>query len=592
MTTAGSAQLRAVGDRISVLGERGTIRYVGPLDTGAGDDAAGAGRGAGGVVWYGIEWVNCERGKHSGEYKARRLFTCRPGHGSFLRADRAKFDPNVSFLQAVREKYLPDAGDGTAADEAAVNDAAQDSTIEVAGISRRIETVGFARMGRLYSDLASATTIAVGERCIDRIDDVDAIRAALPNVQELDLSFNLLSSFAQLDALLEALPKLTSLKLCSNRFTRTALPADPSKSSLRELDLSATMLPWTELAEVVRHLPKLRVLDASGCDLPTPAAALQLDAFHNLTEVSLRHNAIDDLAAVLAAFPHAIVLNLAHNTIAQLHLQVSGPSSHPVEQLELSHNPLPTSFDALAPLARLGKLRVLALPTLPDRSIRSGRPSTIAAGETGAGDEGDRITALAAVPAITLLNRSRVTPQEKDDAALYRARRAGALNGTASAEGTARTSSGGAQIQGGGSSIGTGSAALSHKLITLRFTLAPVSAADDATLGGDAIGSAAPAGVGMQSTAKSAITEKRLPRDATVRTLRQTAARCVGVRVGSVAALHHIDTEPSSELEHGADAIAASSRSRNGRKTELSDDLATLSYYGIESGTVLVHLRT
>lgn len=53
----------SVGQRISVHGNRGTVRYVGQV------------HGAQGI-WLGVEWDEPSRGKHSGEKDGRRYFDC------------------------------------------------------------------------------------------------------------------------------------------------------------------------------------------------------------------------------------------------------------------------------------------------------------------------------------------------------------------------------------------------------------------------------------------------------------------------------------------------------------------------------------
>ncbi|XP_016105392.1 tubulin-specific chaperone E [Sinocyclocheilus grahami] len=54
----------AVGRRLSCDGERGTVRYLGPVLPTAG-------------VWLGVEWDDPERGKHDGSHEGVRYFTCR-----------------------------------------------------------------------------------------------------------------------------------------------------------------------------------------------------------------------------------------------------------------------------------------------------------------------------------------------------------------------------------------------------------------------------------------------------------------------------------------------------------------------------------
>lgn len=54
----------SVGQRRSFDGHRCTIRYVGTVEGTTGD-------------WLGVEWDDSSRGKHAGEHKGTRYFTCK-----------------------------------------------------------------------------------------------------------------------------------------------------------------------------------------------------------------------------------------------------------------------------------------------------------------------------------------------------------------------------------------------------------------------------------------------------------------------------------------------------------------------------------
>uniref|UniRef100_A0A8C2IRA0 Tubulin-specific chaperone E n=1 Tax=Cyprinus carpio TaxID=7962 RepID=A0A8C2IRA0_CYPCA len=81
----------AVGRRVSCDGERGTVRYVGPVPPTAG-------------LWLGVEWDDPERGKHDGSHEGVRYFTCRhPTGGSFVRPKKASF--GVDYVTALKQRY-------------------------------------------------------------------------------------------------------------------------------------------------------------------------------------------------------------------------------------------------------------------------------------------------------------------------------------------------------------------------------------------------------------------------------------------------------------------------------------------------------
>lgn len=53
-----------VGDRVAVGYDRGTVRYVGPVDGYSGE-------------WIGIDWDDAKRGKHNGTVNGRVYFHAR-----------------------------------------------------------------------------------------------------------------------------------------------------------------------------------------------------------------------------------------------------------------------------------------------------------------------------------------------------------------------------------------------------------------------------------------------------------------------------------------------------------------------------------
>uniref|UniRef100_A0A7N6B3N4 Tubulin-specific chaperone E n=1 Tax=Anabas testudineus TaxID=64144 RepID=A0A7N6B3N4_ANATE len=81
----------AVGRRVSIGGERATVRYVGPVPPTTG-------------LWLGVEWDSPERGKHNGTHEGVQYFTCRhPKGGSFVRPAKVSF--GVDYLNAVQQLY-------------------------------------------------------------------------------------------------------------------------------------------------------------------------------------------------------------------------------------------------------------------------------------------------------------------------------------------------------------------------------------------------------------------------------------------------------------------------------------------------------
>jgi Leucine-rich repeat (LRR) protein len=80
-----------------------------------------------------------------------------------------------------------------------------------------------------------------------------------PQLEELDLSGNLLSSWAEVEAVVGALPKLTALNLTANRMS-SPQGALPTALRLRVLVLNQTDIQWEQMTALGRSLPSLAQL--------------------------------------------------------------------------------------------------------------------------------------------------------------------------------------------------------------------------------------------------------------------------------------------------------------------------------------------
>jgi hypothetical protein len=85
------------GDRVLVLGDKATVRYVGSV---AGQEG----------MWIGLEWDNASRGKHDGSTGGTRYFQTRsPAAGSFVRQEKVNFGCSVG--EALEARYSNQRGE-------------------------------------------------------------------------------------------------------------------------------------------------------------------------------------------------------------------------------------------------------------------------------------------------------------------------------------------------------------------------------------------------------------------------------------------------------------------------------------------------
>uniref|UniRef100_A0A8C2AIX9 Tubulin-specific chaperone E n=1 Tax=Cyprinus carpio TaxID=7962 RepID=A0A8C2AIX9_CYPCA len=241
----------AVGRRVSCDGERGTVRYVGPVPPTAG-------------LWLGVEWDDPERGKHDGSHEGVRYFTCRhPTGGSFVRPKKASF--GVDYVTALKQRY-----------EVELQEVIGE---ELKISSRTVMMVGFEDV-KQKQRLEKLTEIGLRRCEVSGPGPENEIRNTTPLAQSLDLSGNLLSSWEVLAAVTEQLEALRELQLSHNRLSISSEPSrlSPAFSCLRVLSLNSCALTWTQVlhcAPMWQHLEELYLADNDITELLRPHRVLQ-----------------------------------------------------------------------------------------------------------------------------------------------------------------------------------------------------------------------------------------------------------------------------------------------------------------------------
>lgn len=140
--------------RISVGGCKGTVRYLGSLnDTG--------------IQWVGVEWDEPSRGRHSGTYEGRSIFSCAPGSGSFIKLAKVKLDQTFSFSEALERKYAT----------TSITEIEHNSVVP--GISKPVESVGFDRAADDFARISNLSNVSLENCFIDRIEVTEAHRSLL-----------------------------------------------------------------------------------------------------------------------------------------------------------------------------------------------------------------------------------------------------------------------------------------------------------------------------------------------------------------------------------------------------------------------------
>ncbi|CCG83259.1 putative Tubulin-specific chaperone [Taphrina deformans PYCC 5710] len=329
-----------VGQRISLDGHRGTIRYLGSLE-----DSPSS--------WTGVEWDDSSRGKHSGTFKGQQIFACKQGSGSFLKSSKVSFDKSYSITEAISYKYIEDS---RGVDEEVSN---------VVGISRPVQSVGFDKIRERFRDLSQITELYLADESIEFLDlDIDR---DFSKVTTLDLSWNLISSFNKVLELSQRLP-------------------------LRTLKLEKIQIL------IKHHFAKLTVLHLAHNDLLDCQNDFELVS---ITSLDLLGNKISDLHLLVSHFPALEILNVSNNDIKFIRPAISSsvqPGAR-LKHINLAGNPLEDLQD-VSNLAVYPNLCSLQFTLLFDDKK----------------DENSRLQLIKYLPQLQVINRTKVTLQERQDA--------------------------------------------------------------------------------------------------------------------------------------------------------------------------------
>lgn len=276
-----------LGDRAQIAECKATVRYVGEVQGQQG-------------TWVGLDWDNSARGKNDGSTGGRSYFQCSaPGSGSFLRLEKfqTQAEPKATILAAVQARY------GDQETDQATQAALPPSTPGPRkGV--RWQFIGAEKVHARLSQLQTLEKATLINCCICRVvccsvlsklpgcahahcvqkhsESVTLLQGneaelqdALPKLQELDLTGNLLSSWHILQQIGSALPSLSMLNLSQNILTPpniATLSTMPPNAALCTLVLNDCRLTWSQVRKKSQQLTAASVAaPALAADFP-PAA--------------------------------------------------------------------------------------------------------------------------------------------------------------------------------------------------------------------------------------------------------------------------------------------------------------------------------
>ncbi|KAK4194648.1 HotDog domain-containing protein [Triangularia verruculosa] len=421
-----------IGQRRSYDGALCTVRYIGEV---AGTTGS----------WLGVEWDDTSRGKHDGQHKGTRYFTCEsqaPTSASFVRPTRPA-DPPQTFLSALQYKYAPPEDQ---------QQSGRPAPRPIVFSGKVAEEVGFekvrrqqAQLGELQYVILDSTKLATAYSGDEKTKG-QQVGQVCPKIRELDLSRNLLEHFDPVVEICTELPLLRSLKVNWNRF-RSVLEDKKLETTqdafkgVKELALEDTFLGWHEICHIAARFPALITLHAGSNQLsslsPLPPSApfttnlvtldLEFNQFTSLSDLAplssltslksliLKKNKISTIAADNKQppifSPTLAYIDLSYNLISTWSFVDALPAAFPgLTSLRFTHNPLYDNPDLDTPSTTPSSSAPQPPTTTTTTTATSGSNKT---------EESYMLLIARLPPTLKALNFSSITPADRSDAEMF-----------------------------------------------------------------------------------------------------------------------------------------------------------------------------
>ncbi|KAK3341231.1 hypothetical protein B0T25DRAFT_573635 [Lasiosphaeria hispida] len=407
-----------IGQRRSYDGALCTVGYIGEV---AGTTGS----------WLGVEWDDASRGKHDGQHKGLRYFSCKsksPTAASFIRPSRP-VDAPQTFVSALQLKYV---GDPAAEDRPEPH-----KQIVISG--KVAQEIGFDKIRREQAQLAELKIIILdGSRVAyasHPSGDQQSISQVCPKVTELDLSRNLFNRFGTVVEICSELGGLNALRVRGNRFQD--IPQDKGLDSAdrvfrgtKELAIDETLLEWPEICHLASKFVSLNALFSSANQLSVLSPIPPAPFTSTLVSAHLEFNEFTSVAdlAPLASITSLRNLHLKANQISTI-VPPSSSAKPPVftsnlHYLDVSYNQVASwSFvDSLAgSFPGLTSLRFAHNPIYdnPDLDNHGQAAAPSSGNKTATNTDESYMLMLARLPTLKTLNFSAITPADRANAEMF-----------------------------------------------------------------------------------------------------------------------------------------------------------------------------
>lgn len=313
-----------VGSRIQFKGNIGTIRYIGKLKE---QDENGNKE----EEWIGIEWDEVTRGKHSGTYNGKHIFTTTvPNSGTFIKATSKHMNTGISLYEAACKRYND-----------AIDHSHRTCNVTVGGASFDIADEGDSKNIKRIDDI---NVLDVSGMCVSHVDRQMKENENLKGLKFLSVTRCLFINVKQVLDILVCFPLLKVLDASRNVFHCDADDgcADVVENShqLDELILNSCSINWNGVFKICSHISSLHVVRLHNCNLNgfDIDNSLIQKHWHGLTlmDVDRNHLSWNDIEQ-LTTLANLKDLYISRNDLPD-HTGFSSSSFKSLQTLSLSNN--------------------------------------------------------------------------------------------------------------------------------------------------------------------------------------------------------------------------------------------------------------
>ncbi|XP_070524067.1 tubulin-specific chaperone E-like isoform X2 [Cardiocondyla obscurior] len=357
-----------IPSRIECDGYRGTLKYVGTVGNTKGE-------------WLGIDWDDSTRGKHNGTYEGVEYFQARHStSGSFIRPGKAKF--GISCPQAIKMRY------GLIDDELAGIDKDEVSSLRKEINAPFLELVGFSKVNKKQSKFNELKIVWLREQCVSSAGEPQKLEELCPNLEELDLSRNLINSWKIVADICSQLHFLIRLNVSENYLPMEDVTLLKNIfPTVKHLTIARMNYNWSDIRHCISMFPSVEELSVSFNIVTTIEDIMANTNFMKIITLILEGNLISNWDEILklGTLPCLEYLNLNLNKINKIRFPLSTSTDKTalfptLRQLHISENHISEwqSISELDKLLNLEDLKFRENPILKNESVETARQLIIA----------------------------------------------------------------------------------------------------------------------------------------------------------------------------------------------------------------------